>query len=132
MLGDAACCFNPVYAQGMTTAALTAELLGCCLAEAKGSALVIARRFQRRLGKLLSVPWSLATGEDFRYPATEGGRATPIMRLLQRYVDGVIRLGVSDAAAYDAFWQVLHMRKRPTSLFAPWLVMRVLTGKRAR
>jgi hypothetical protein len=33
----------------------------------------------------------LATGEDFRYPATEGGRATPIMRILQRYVDAVVR-----------------------------------------
>lgn len=91
---------------------------------------MLARRFQRRLGKLLSVPWSLATGEDFRYPETEGGHATPVMRVLQRYVDAVIRLGVSDAAAYDAFWQVLHMRKQPTPLLAPSLVMRVLAGKR--
>jgi hypothetical protein len=52
------------------------------------------------------------------------------MRVLQRYVDAVIRLGVSDAAAYDAFWQVLHMCKQPSSLLAPWLVMRVLAGKR--
>jgi len=52
------------------------------------------------------------------------------MRVLQRYVDAVIRLGVSDAAAYDAFWQVLHMRKQPTPLLAPSLVMRVLAGKR--
>ena len=54
------------------------------------------------------------------------------MRVLQRYVDAVIRLGVSDAAAYDAFWQVLHMRKQPSSLLAPWLVMRVLAGKRGQ
>lgn len=131
VVGDAACCFNPVYGQGMTTAAMAAELLGRCVGEAKEGPLMIARRFQRRLGKLLSVPWSLATGEDFRYPATEGGRATPIMRVLQRYVDAVIRLGVSDAAAYDAFWQVLHMRRQPASLLAPWLVLRVLAGKRA-
>ena len=91
VLGDAACCFNPVC-----------------------------------------VPWSLATGEDLRYPATEGGHATPIMRLLQRYVDAVIRLGVSDVAAYDAFWQVLHMRKPPSSLLAPGLLMRVLAGKGKR
>jgi 2-polyprenyl-6-methoxyphenol hydroxylase-like FAD-dependent oxidoreductase len=130
VLGDAACCFNPVYGQGMTTAAMAAERLGRCVGEARGAPLVIARRFQRRLAKLLSVPWSLATGEDFRYPATEGGRATPIMRVLQRYVDAVIRLGVSDAAAYDAFWQVLHMRKQRASLLAPGLLLRVLAGKR--
>jgi 2-polyprenyl-6-methoxyphenol hydroxylase-like FAD-dependent oxidoreductase len=130
VLGDAACCFNPVYGQGMTTAAMAAELLGRCVGAADSGPLVVARRFQRKLGKLLSVPWSLATGEDLRYPETEGGRATPVMRVLQRYVDAVIRLGVSDAAAYDAFWQVLHMCKQPSSLLAPWLFMRVLAGKR--
>jgi 2-polyprenyl-6-methoxyphenol hydroxylase-like FAD-dependent oxidoreductase len=128
VLGDAACCFNPVYGQGMTTAALSAELLGSCIRQAKGGPLMVARTFQRRLGKLLSVPWTLATSEDFRYPTTEGGRATPLTRMLQRYVDGVIRLGVRDVAAYDAFWQVLHMCKPPASLLAPRLLMRVLAG----
>src|SRR6185503_17981658 len=71
LLGDAVCAFNPVYGQGMTTAALGALTLRKTLLES-GDLRGFSRRFQKRLGKVIKAPWLLATGEDYRYPETEG------------------------------------------------------------
>jgi 2-polyprenyl-6-methoxyphenol hydroxylase-like FAD-dependent oxidoreductase len=51
LLGDAVCAFNPVYGQGMTTAALGALTLRKCLLEQNGSLNGLSRRFQKRLAK---------------------------------------------------------------------------------
>ena len=37
----------------------------------------LAKSFQKKLAKVISGPWLLATGDDFRYPETEGGRLKP-------------------------------------------------------
>ena len=59
--GDAACAFNPVYGQGMTTAALGALALDETLREQRrrhpsGDLSGLARRFQRRLAKANAAP----------------------------------------------------------------------------
>jgi 2-polyprenyl-6-methoxyphenol hydroxylase-like FAD-dependent oxidoreductase len=48
-IGDAACCFNPVYAQGMSTAALQAKLLAEVMA--RGDTTGTARRFHHDLAR---------------------------------------------------------------------------------
>ncbi|HET9530109.1 MAG TPA: 2-polyprenyl-6-methoxyphenol hydroxylase-like oxidoreductase, partial [Blastocatellia bacterium] len=72
VMGDAACAFNPVYGQGMTTAALGAETLRECIehqrARHAGDLTGIEARFQKRLAKANSAAWMLATGEDLRVP----------------------------------------------------------------
>jgi 2-polyprenyl-6-methoxyphenol hydroxylase-like FAD-dependent oxidoreductase len=77
--GDAACAFNPVYGQGMTTGAVAAQILGACLEKTRrqtgapyGNGL--SRRFQAALARANNAPWMLATGEDLRYRRTEGAR----------------------------------------------------------
>ena len=89
--GDAACTFNPVYGQGMTTAALGAEALEACLLErgvAKGGVLTgLSKRFQGKLAKVNAAPWILATGEDYRYRGTEGGTPDRTTRFMHRYMD---------------------------------------------
>ena len=66
VLGDTVCAFNPVYGQGMTTAALAAADLGNRLRKRRGSLDGVAREFQRRLARINSTPWMLATSEDLR------------------------------------------------------------------
>ena len=70
--GDAACCFNPVYGQGMTVAGQDALVLRRWLVDEAST-----QEFQRRLAKSLATPWILATSEDFRYPTTIGGATEP-------------------------------------------------------
>ena len=65
-LGDAICSFNPIYGQGMTTAALQADALGQCLAGgARRPGLV--RASYRRPAKVMQ-PVADRPGADFALP----------------------------------------------------------------
>jgi len=128
--GDAACAFNPVYAQGMTTAALGAETLQECLLEnGEGGDLAgLSKRFQKKLAKATAASWLLATGEDFRVRGVEGGKATFATRATHRYMDRLLALSLQDLGVRQTFLEVFHMLEAPTALFAPSIVLKVLAG----
>ena len=132
MLGDAACAFNPVYGQGMTVCAEEALVLDHCLRDRRPArpdpGAGLAQRFQRKLARIHEPAWLLATGEDFRYPTTAGGRPGPSMRLLQRYIDRVIRATAEDPIVLRAFLEVWHMLKPPSALLRPGLAFRVMAA----
>jgi 2-polyprenyl-6-methoxyphenol hydroxylase-like FAD-dependent oxidoreductase len=132
--GDAACAFNPVYAQGMTTATLGAEILGECLRESgEGGVLTgLSKRFQKKLAKANATPWLMATGEDFRVRGIEGGEATFATRLTHRYMDRVLALSLQDLGVRQTFLEVFHMLKSPTALFGPGIALKVLRGATRR
>lgn len=125
--GDAACSFNPVYGQGMSTAAMGAQTLEECLRGSRsGDSTGLSRRFQRKLAKVNAGPWLLATGEDFRVRQTDGGKATLSTRLTHRYMDRVLELSLRDLAVRQTFLEVFGMLKQPTALFGPAIATKVL------
>lgn len=69
LLGDAVCSFNPIYGQGMTTAALQAEALGRQLDRIGGINLRVARAYFKEASRSVNTPWSIAVGGDFAYGA---------------------------------------------------------------
>ncbi len=123
--GDAASAFNPIYAQGMTTAALGAEVLEECLRESDDLT-GLSKRFQKKLAKANAASWLLATGEDFRVRGVEGGKATFATRLTHRYMDRVLALSLHDIEVRQTFLEVFHMLKAPTALFGPDIALKVL------
>ena len=125
--GDAACAFNPVYAQGMTTAALGAETLEECLRES-GDLAGLSKRFQKKLAKANAASWLMATGEDFRVRGVEGGKATLATRLTHRYMDWVLALSLQDTSVRQTFLEVFLMLKPPTVLFGPGIALKMLRG----
>lgn len=127
VMGDALCGFNPLYGQGITVAALEAEILGQLLTANNGQDLDgFAGRFQRAIARPLQTAWLLATGEDMRYPGTDGPKPGFAARLVQRYVDRVLVAMGNDMVVSRAFLEVSNLRKPPTSLFAPDILLRVL------
>ncbi len=130
VLGDAACCFNPIYGQGMTVAAQSALLLGEVLEEAGldagRSRTDVAARFHRRLAKLTATPWMMATGEDRRTLGEAAAGARQATRPLQRYLDHVRQLAIEDAAVNRAFLEVMHLLQPPATLFRPRIARAVL------
>jgi 2-polyprenyl-6-methoxyphenol hydroxylase-like FAD-dependent oxidoreductase len=138
VLGDAVCAFNPVYGQGMTVAAEGAMLLDECLQELrlsepnfrqsseKSSAGSLGIDFQKRLARMIKTPWMLATGDDFRFAETEGGQRTVITRWMHAYVDRVVYAALADPRTYQTFFEVTHLVRPVSSLFAPQIVAQAL------
>ena len=87
----------------------------------------LARRFQQRLAKVNSAPWMLATGQDHRYPATDGAPPPRINALLDRYLDRVVARSTEDPAVRLALLETFNMLRPPTALFRPRVMARVLT-----
>lgn len=128
-LGDAACAFNPIYGQGMTVAAMGAVALAQCLAEQnqQGNELAgLTRRFHQQLAKVNGIAWMMATSEDLRWSTTEGSQPSIINRLMQWYIDRVRSVTINNPKALEAFLEVLHLVKPPTTLFQPNILASVL------
>ena len=122
--GDALCTFNPIYGQGVTVAAVQAELLGKAIGDVHD--VRSTRRLQRRLRAVTNLPWSIATSEDARQP-TSSGQQTAAQRLLSGWTDRMDRLAVGgDPACAMALRQVYHLMGAPSLLFSPRVVTAVL------
>lgn len=123
-MGDAVCSFNPVYALGMTLTCLAALELRDSLR--KGHGRVEPLRFQKRLAKLVSGSWALTTGEDLRWPETQGGKITAKVKFMHWYIEQVIQLIPRSEEVFRRFQEVNHMLKSPAALFHPKILGPVL------
>jgi glycine/D-amino acid oxidase-like deaminating enzyme len=79
----------------------------------------LARRFQRGLARLNAAPWTLSTGEDYRYRDARGGAPNRMTRFMHRYLDRVLSLSTRDAEVRRRFLEVQGMLKPPSELFKP-------------
>ncbi|MFF4410837.1 NAD(P)/FAD-dependent oxidoreductase [Streptomyces sp. NPDC001404] len=128
-IGDAVCCFNPVYAQGMSTAALQAELLARCL-NTRGTCR-LAPRFHRELVSITRWPWTMATLADRRWPLAQGTPTTRMHRAALRYVDLIQTAGTHNPRVQLAFLNVFNLLDTPLVLAAPCTLIRLLRHERA-
>lgn len=122
VLGDAACAFNPVYAQGMTMAALGAAALDQCLSNQQRDLTGFGLLFQKRQAKVNAAAWQMAISEDFRVPGCEGEGPDRFSQQIQRYVYQVVKLSTQHAGVRKSLLEVFNMLKPPSSLFHPRLV----------
>jgi 2-polyprenyl-6-methoxyphenol hydroxylase-like FAD-dependent oxidoreductase len=137
VLGDAACAFNPVYGQGMTIASLGALTLRQCLHEQArllpdGSFRGLSQRFQKRLAKVNEAPWLMATGEDYRYPETDGGSPGLMTRFMHAYMDRVVQLATKEVAVRSVLLDAFSMLVPPSALFRREVLFRVLRTAAAK
>ena len=123
-LGDSVCAFNPVYGVGMTLTGLEALEMRRLMRDNGGR--LDSRRFQKRVAKLVAGPWALTTGEDLRWPATQGGEITLKVKFMHWYIEQVIRLIPGSQEVFRRFQEVNHMMKSPAALFHPAVLGRVL------
>ncbi len=128
VLGDAVCSFNPTYGQGISVASEGVMTLLRCLREQEqqrpdGNKDGLARRFQQELAKTIAVPWTFTTGEDSRYPTTEGSHQDPQTRITQWLLDGMMLYATENREAFRTLVEVMHMVKQPTAILRPDFVL---------
>ncbi|WP_159050356.1 FAD-dependent oxidoreductase [Streptomyces cellostaticus] len=126
-LGDAVCVFNPVYGQGLTVAAMEAELLQGMLARHSASARLdgLAGGFQKKVGRLLLGPWTLSTNSDLMWNPEGQPLAA---RFAHWYNTRLFHVAVKDAAVWARFVQVVNMVASPAVLFHPSVALKVLSA----
>lgn len=126
--GDALCALNPVFGQGMSTAALAAVALDESLAAGSSN-----RRTQGALLAASGDAWAISTGADKARPGVTGNAANQSLR--DRFTGWYLarvqeRCGV-DPVVQETFRRVLTLVAPPTELFRPAVLRSVLLEKGA-
>ncbi len=126
--GDALCSTNPVYALGMSVAALQAQALRSSLRGGDGE---LSRRFFRAAAGPIDMAWQLSVGADLALPQVRGSRPLPV-RVINSYVDRVLTAAERDPVVAEQFLRVASLQSSATSLFRPSTAVRTLLGIRRR
>ena len=126
-LGDAACAFNPVYGQGMTTGTVSALILADCLRNGGPTNPDLPRQFFRDQARFQKDPWLLATGADFRFSETEGERSLG-SRIFNPYMKALFTTAAEDAILRRRIGEVLNMLRPPAAFFELSIMSRVAVG----
>jgi hypothetical protein len=124
--GDALCALNPVFGQGMTSAALAAEALDESLAAGRSP-----RDTQAALRAASAQAWSIATGADKTWPGVTGNAVGRSLgdRLIGWYINRVQERAGVNQAAQTAARRVFGLAAPFTDLFRPAVVRSVLFQK---
>ncbi|MEV6199098.1 FAD-dependent monooxygenase [Streptomyces sp. NPDC051771] len=124
--GDALCAFNPIYGQGMTTAALAAVALRGALSDTRR--VPTTQRVQRALLESSRQAWDISAGADKKMPGATGdaARLQPADKFADWYLGRIQELAAGDPEVGTPFRAVLSLTAPLSSLFAPSLVRAVL------
>jgi 2-polyprenyl-6-methoxyphenol hydroxylase-like FAD-dependent oxidoreductase len=123
VVGDAMSSFNPVYGQGMSSAALQIQALQHVLhARARASQGLdgLAQAFFPKAAEIVVTPWTLAAHQDWAFPQTQGDRPADLEADAQ-YFAALDALTADDVEVYRLLVDVFHLVKPLSALHEePW------------
>jgi 2-polyprenyl-6-methoxyphenol hydroxylase-like FAD-dependent oxidoreductase len=125
VVGDSVCSFNPGFGQGMTVAAMQVEAVAHELGEASESLDDALRRAQKKIGRIVDIPWDVVVNEDLRHEATVGERNLR-NRMIQWYSTGLMRGANRDAKLAATFMDLAHFTCSPNIVLRPDIAARIL------
>lgn len=127
VLGDAVCSFNPIYGQGMTSAALQAEALRETLSACTSTEDIrrVEHSLPAKFAKVVNECWQAVASEDFRHAETRGDRH-PAAAFINWYTRRLHRLAAHDPIVVTKFLRVMHMQAPVSSLFDPITAAKVV------
>ena len=133
-VGDAICCLNPIYGQGMTLAIQEASALRELLrthAHTNDPLATLSQAFQAQAEAMIDDPWTISAIPDFVYPQTRGERPEDLEHQLKS--EGALaRLATRDSAIYKLLFEVRHLLKPLSVLKAPELTRLIEAEMAAR
>jgi 2-polyprenyl-6-methoxyphenol hydroxylase-like FAD-dependent oxidoreductase len=127
-IGDALCCFNPVWGQGMSVAALEvsalARLLGDC-AGGGGSLSALPGAFYQQAARTIATAWQLSVMPDYGFASTRGERP-PTLKQGRGFMRALARLAQREPEVQLLVNEIYHFVKPLDLMRDPTLVSRVL------
>ncbi len=125
-LGDSVATYNPVYGHGMSIAAQSAQALGATLRDGLGPG--TAQRAQRTIAKVVDGAWAMATNQDILYPDAVGKPLPLTGRVLQRYVDRLVRTATTESHVTRAFIDAFTLSGPMTKLLSLKVFLATMRG----
>jgi 2-polyprenyl-6-methoxyphenol hydroxylase-like FAD-dependent oxidoreductase len=128
--GDSICSFNPIYAQGMTVAAMEAEQLRELVRSGTHD---LAHRFFHRSAKPVRIAWEAAVSADLSMPPeVVPGRRTVALRAANAYLDRYLAAAEHDEVLAWDFLDVTGLDKPARTLFSPHALRSIARTARNR
>lgn len=121
-VGDAVCCLNPAYGQGMSVAALEALALRRHL---EHRSRVAPHAWYRQVARITAPVWDMTAGTDRTFPSVDTAPSLRI-RLLGSYVARLHAAATDDPALATEVARVSGLIDVPSALLRPAVVARVL------
>jgi 2-polyprenyl-6-methoxyphenol hydroxylase-like FAD-dependent oxidoreductase len=127
-IGDTVMCLNPVYGQGMATAAFQAKILAAELAVSRTSGLGLKGltvKVLPRYAAVLEYPWRTVAVGDFELDQTSGDRPAGLNESA-RFARALAELADSDAEVHRVSLRVQQLLDPPEILVRSGISARVL------
>jgi 2-polyprenyl-6-methoxyphenol hydroxylase-like FAD-dependent oxidoreductase len=126
VMGDAICSFNPVFGQGMTSAAFQARALQECLATGSDG---LGHRFFRASAKKLSPIWWGNRFFDFTIVPSDDWRLH-LQKLVGLGMDKVYGAATTDVVVAETIFRTIQLLDRiMTALLRPSVLRRVIGNR---
>ncbi|CRK59499.1 putative secreted protein [Alloactinosynnema sp. L-07] len=122
-MGDAVASFNPVYGQGMPSAALHASALAAWLETGED-----IHAYFERLKVLVDAAWQTSATVDFALPHVPGQRPRGY-RMMHAVGAAIDQATTADPVVAKCFADVVNMRLHPTALLHPKILARAALAK---
>jgi 2-polyprenyl-6-methoxyphenol hydroxylase-like FAD-dependent oxidoreductase len=127
-VGDLIAHLNPMGGQGMSVAALHADLIRALLTERVNDGLSLndlSRRFAEKAVAISSEAWRIFAMRDLQHPSTKGKRPDNFDQI-KKIMRGIDRLIYDDPDIHHLTLKVRNMLAEPSTLRAPEIVKRAL------
>lgn len=122
--GDAIASFNPVYGQGMTSAALHASCLSTYL-RSNPRLDEPARAYFDRVAVVVDAAWQVSTFADLELPHVDGPYPRGY-RLIRWFSGQVFKASMTDAVTNDRLARITTMLAHPRQLARPSTILRAV------
>jgi 2-polyprenyl-6-methoxyphenol hydroxylase-like FAD-dependent oxidoreductase len=126
-IADALCRFNPIYGQGMSSAARQARLLQNLLRQASAEADPIAAvqaQFTAEVPTMLQTPWAMSTRADLAFPVTRGVRPDNFEEIRQ-FETALFRAAAADPIVHRCLMEVAQLLLPESALQEPDMQSRI-------
>jgi hypothetical protein len=133
VLGDALCNFDPIFGQGMTVAAIEAEILATCLLEQRSNPQPdFERGVLQRMQDAIEPAWWLSAVADLRWSGVEYAGPYPLkgIEFTQKYFDLYLHqvFGQHNMHFFEQYYMMTSLLISPREVLSAEMVNAVLAA----